>query len=169
MSQESRHKDKVDEIVAQWRIERPDLDPEAKHVTGRVIRLSGIFQDAYAEAFAPLGINETDYGILAPLRRAGVPFELNPTELAKQRMMTSGGMTAAVDRLERKGLVTRVPNPADRRSNLVRLTDDGLRIVDEAMVRHAAVEADLVGTLNATDRRRLTDLLRRLLLALEPA
>ena len=132
--------DAVDAIVEQWRRERPDLDPSAKHITGRIIRLGGIFQQVYGAAFDALGINETDYGVLAPLRRAGPPFELTPTELARQRMMTSGGMTAAIDRVERKGLVTRAPNPADRRGSLVRLTDEGRRVIDAAMERHAEVE-----------------------------
>jgi aminoglycoside phosphotransferase len=107
--------DAVDVIVEQWRRERPDLDPSAKEITGRIIRLASLFQQANADAFEPLGLNEGDYGVLAPLRRAGVPHELTPTELARHRMMTSGGMTAALDRLERKGFVARVPNPAGRR------------------------------------------------------
>lgn len=160
--------DAVDAIVEEWHRERPELDPSAKHVTGRVIRLAARFQQAYADAFAPLGINEADYGILAPLRRAGPPFELTPTELARHRMITSGGMTAAIDRVERKGLVSRAPNPVDRRGSLVRLTDEGRRVVDEAMGRHADVEHELVAALAAEDRERLAGLLRRLVLALDP-
>ena len=157
--------DAVDAIVEQWRRERPDLDPSAKHITGRIIRLGGIFQQVYGDAFEALGINETDYGVLAPLRRAGPPFELTPTELARQRMMTSGGMTAAIDRVERKGLVARAPNPADRRGSLVRLTDEGRRVIDAAMERHAEVEHELVAALGEKDRDRLTTMLRALLLA----
>ena len=118
---------------------------------------------------APLGINEGDYGILAPLRRAGPPFALSPTELARHRMITSGGMTPALDRLERKGFVTRRPNPGDRRSSLVVLTDAGLAVVDEAMSVHAAVEQRLVAALDESERASLTDTLRRLLIANEPA
>jgi DNA-binding MarR family transcriptional regulator len=159
--------DAVDEIIAQWRRERPELDASAKEVAGRIIRLTGLFQQAYGEAFAPLGITEGEYGILAPLRRAGEPFELTPTELARQRMMTSGGMTAAIDRLERKGLVARSPNPADRRGSLVRLTDEGRRVIDEAMARHVDVEHRLVAVLSPADRDHLSALLRTLLLAVD--
>jgi DNA-binding MarR family transcriptional regulator len=161
--------DHVDEIVAQWRRERPDLDPAAKQVTGRVIRLAGLFQQAFGEAFAPLGITEGEYGILAPLRRAGAPFELTPSALARQRMMTSGGMTAAIDRLERRGLVARTPNPADRRGSLVRLTDAGRQVIDEGMARHVEVEHALVAGLARDDREQLVALLRTLLLAVDAA
>ena len=64
--------DAVDAIVDAWRRERPDLDPSAKHVTGRIVRLASIFQDAFAAAFAPLGLTDGDYGVLATLRRAGL-------------------------------------------------------------------------------------------------
>lgn len=175
MRQESRWQDKqaatdaIDAIVGQWRRERPELDPSAKQVTGRVVRLASLFQDAYAAAFAPLGVNGGDYGVLVALRRSGAPYELTPTGLARQRMMTSGGMTAAIDRLERKGLVARLPNPSDRRGSLVKLTGDGLRIVDRAMELHAEVEHGLVAGLGASERRQLERLLRKLLLTVDPA
>ena len=171
MRQDALHQeesvDAVDAIVEQWHRERPDLDPSAKPVTGRIIRLAGLFQQAYGQAFAPMGINEADYGILAALRRVGAPFELTPTELARQRMMTSGGMTAAIDRVERKGLAARAPNPTDRRGSLVRLTDEGVRIIDEAMARHVEVERELVAALAPDEAEHLAGLLRRVLLAVE--
>ena len=161
--------DAVDAIVEQWRRERPELDPSGKEITGRIIRLSALFQRAYGEAFEPLGITEGEYSILSPLRRAGEPFELTPTELARHRMLTSGGMTAALDRLERKGLLARAPNPADRRGSLVRLTDEGRRVVDEAMARHVEVERELVAGLGDADREQLASLLRALVISLEGA
>jgi DNA-binding MarR family transcriptional regulator len=161
--------DAVDVIVEEWRRERPDLDPSAKEVTGRVIRLASLFQQAYSETFGPLGLNDGDYGVLVPLRRAGAPHELTPTELAKHRMMTSGGMTAALDRLERKGLVARVPNPADRRGSLVRLTETGRALIDEAMTQHVLTEQRLVSGLDEEERGQLRVLLRKLLQTLDTA
>jgi DNA-binding MarR family transcriptional regulator len=159
--------DAVDAIVEQWHRERPDLDPSAKHLTGRIIRLAGHFHAAFGERFAPLGITDGDFGILASLRRAGDPFELTPTELTRTQMMTSGGMTAAVDRLERKDLVARKPNPADRRGNLVGLTEGGRRVVDQAMELHAATEQTLVAGLDEDERATMERLLRRLVLSVE--
>jgi DNA-binding MarR family transcriptional regulator len=170
MGQDALHRDGsdgVDAIVEQWRRERSDLDVSAKQVTGRIVRLAGLFQQAYGAAFDDLGITDADYGILAPLRRAGAPFQLTPTELARQKMMTSGGMTAAIDRLERRGLVTRTPNPADRRGSLVGLTEEGRSVIDEAMGRHVEVEHQVLAGLGAQQRTDLEGLLRSLLLALE--
>src|SRR5687768_834681 len=115
--------DAVDRIIEQWRRERPDLDPSAKAITGRVTRLQRLISESFAdEAFGPHGLNGADYGILATLRRAGRPYELTPTQLARQQMVTSGGMTAMLDRLQGRGLLERAPNPEDRRGSIVRLT-----------------------------------------------
>ena len=159
--------DAVDAIVDEWRRERPELDPSAKHITGRIVRLASLFQQSYGDAFVPIGLQNGDYGVLAALRRAGAPFQLTPTDLARHRMMTSGGMTAAIDRLERKGLVSRLPNPNDRRGNLVKLTDDGRRIVDAAMNVHADVEHRLVAGLDEHEREALQRLLRKLLTSVD--
>jgi DNA-binding MarR family transcriptional regulator len=161
-------RDAIDVIVDEWRRERPDLDPTAKEVTGRIIRLASLFERTYSDTFARFGLNEGDYSVLAPLRRAGAPHELTPTELAKHRMITSGGMTAALDRLERKGLVKRAPNPADRRGSLVRLTPEGKDVVDRAMTTHAQTEHQLLAGLDKRERAQLHTLLRKLLHAVEP-
>ena len=160
--------DAVDRILEQWRAERPDLDPSAKAITGRIVRLSSIFQRRFGEAFAELDLTEGDYGVLVALRRSGAPFELTPTELARTRMMTSGGMTAVIDRLERRSLLERVPNPADRRGSIVRLTGEGRSVIDRAMEIHAVVEHELLTVLTDQDRESLAGLLRRLLLGVDP-
>jgi DNA-binding MarR family transcriptional regulator len=171
LQQDMAGADAVDAIVAQWQVERPDLDPTAKHITGRIVRLAWLFQQAFErdkqQAFAEHGLKESDFGVLSPLRRAGEPFELTPTELARHRMITSGGMTAALDRLEGKGLIVRVPNPDDRRGSLVRLTEAGREVIDASMVLHAEVEHKLVAPLDDQDRADLQRILRKLLIATE--
>ncbi len=159
--------DAVDAIVEQWQRERPDLDPSAKRVTGRIVRLASLFHQAFADAFEAAGLSPGDYGVLVALRRAGAPFRLTPTELARQRMMTSGGMTPVLDRLERQGLVARLPNPEDRRGSLVELTKQGRRAVDAAMERHTGAEHALVEGLDAGEREQLAALLRKLVLSVD--
>jgi DNA-binding MarR family transcriptional regulator len=166
-SDKAKSGDAIDSVIAQWRSERPDLDPSAKEVTGRIVRLGSLIGQAYAGAFATLGLGDGDYGVLVALRRAGEPHELTPTELARQRMMTSGGMTAAIDRLERQGLVARAPNPADRRGVLIGLAPAGRELVDRAMELHAETEQRLVAALSAREREQLGALLRKLVLSIE--
>ncbi len=160
--------DAVDGIVAAWAVEKPELDTTAKHVTGRIVRLGALFQRAFGESSATVGLDNADFGILAALRRAGPDYAITPTELARRRMMTSGGMTAAVDRLDRRGLVDRVPNPTDRRGSLVRLTDEGRDAIDRAVELQQDVERRLGAPLDDAELAQLTDLLRRLLVAVDP-
>ena len=171
MSQDARQQgtsDAVDVIVDDWSRECPRLDTSAKQVTGRIVRLSALFQQAFAESSAEAGLDGAGFGILAALRRAGADRPVTPTELARRRMMTSGGMTAALDRLERRGLVERVPNPDDRRGSLVRLTEDGRAAIEAAVDRQAEVERRLVEPLTAKEAAQLVVLLRKLLLATDP-
>ena len=155
----------------QWLTERPDLDSSGKHVTGRIVRLASLFLQVFERdkqrAFAEHGLKESDFGVLSPLRRVGEPFELTPTELARHKMITSGGMTAALDRLEAKGMIVRVPNPNDRRGSLVRLTERGREVIDASMELHADVEQKLVAPLSEQERADLQRLLRKLLIATE--
>ena len=170
MSQDAFHQaiDQVDRFIEAWAVELPDLDTSAKHVTGRIVRLAALFQQAFGESHATVGIDNPDFGVLAALRRAGPDCTLTPTELAHRRMMTSGGMTAAIDRLARRGLVERLPNPADRRGSLVRLTDEGRSIIERAAALQADVEKRLVTSLDEDEVDQLTDLLRRLLVDVDP-
>lgn len=159
--------DAVDVIVEQWRKERPDLDPSAKHVSGRIVRLATLLEHAYGQALAPVGIDLGAYSVLVALRRAGAPYQLTPTELTRHRLMTSGGMTALIDRLERRGLVSRSPNPTDRRGSLIRLTDEGRAVIDQAMQLHEQAEHRQLEALDDGERDQLTNLLRKLLLAVD--
>jgi DNA-binding MarR family transcriptional regulator len=155
--------DRVDRIMAQWREVRPDLDPSGKAVTGRVVRAAELISRRNQAVFAPLGIRDGEYSALSALRRSGAPYELSPSQMSEHLMVTSGGLSLMLDRLERAGLVRRRPNPQDRRSVLVSLTDDGLRRIDEAMTLHAGVEQGIVGGLSAHEIAQLGDLLAKLL------
>lgn len=157
--------DDVDRIVAQWARERPDLRTEAMAVFGRVYRLARLLGDRQEEVYGALGLSRGDFDVLATLRRAGVPFQLAPKELTRSLMLTSGGMTGRLDRLEARGLVRRSPDPADRRGLTITLTDPGRALVDRAVTAGVDAQRAVLDRLPAADRARLSDLLRDLLAA----
>jgi DNA-binding MarR family transcriptional regulator len=159
--------DRVDLILEQWRRERPELDTSTMGVIGRVNRLSTLFGQAHTEVFARFGLDRGEFDVLATLRRSGAPFRLSPTQLFRSLMMSSGGMTSRIDRLERAGLVRRVPDPRDRRSVRVELTEHGLKTVDDAVAAHVENQHRLLASVPPEDRERLAGLMRALLLALE--
>jgi len=82
--------------------------------------------------------------------------------------LTSGAMTNRIDRLEQKGLVRRLHDPADRRRVLVELTAEGVERVENATKARFEIAAAAVSGLDRRSRRQLSNLLRSLLLAQEP-
>lgn len=152
--------DDVDRLLADWRRERPEVDLSPMEVFSRVSRLSRLLDRARQDAFAAHDIGAWEFDVLAALRRAGEPYELSPGRLLKQTMVTSGTMTNRVDRLLARGLVSRSPDPADRRGVLVRLTDAGRVAVDGALESLVAGEQDLLRGLDPDQRRELSTLLR---------
>ena len=158
--------DVVDRIVGQWRAERPDLDVSPMEVIGRVSRLSRLIDRRLGENFAAHGIESWMYDVLATLRRCGEPYELSPGDLMRQTMVTTGAITNRIDRLVERGLVERRHSETDRRRVIVRLTPDGLRLVDQVAPGHYELERDLLAGLSAPARRRLAASLRTVLLHL---
>ncbi|NJA55441.1 MarR family winged helix-turn-helix transcriptional regulator [Streptomyces sp. NEAU-H3] len=154
--------DEVDRLVAAWRRERPDLDVEPLEVLSRVSRLARHLDRARRLAFAELHLETWEFDGLTALRRAGQPYQLSPGQLLTQTLVTSGTMTNRIDRLTKKNLVERLPDPSDRRGVLVRLTPSGRAVADAALAGLLAPERALLSELSRTQRQDLADLLRQL-------
>lgn len=163
-----RDPDHVDVIAGQWRRERPDLDVAPLALLGRLFRFAQLADSALAEGVKPYGLQLGWFDLLAALRRAGAPYELNPKQLMAATLLSSGGMTKRLDRLAEAGLVERRPDPGDRRGTLVRLTDHGKTTIDQALGAHVANEERILSSLNTADRRSLDSLLRTLLAGVDP-
>ena len=159
----------MDEILAQWRRERPDLNVDPLGLYGRLFRIVHLSDDALVKGLAPYGLQSGWFDLLAALRRAGAPYELNPTRLMHATLLSSSGMTKRLDRMEAAGFVERRPDPHDRRGTLVRLTRRGKRVIDAAVETHVGNEERLLGALTAVERRTLDGLLKNLLVPLEQA
>ena len=159
----AQRKDAVDAIIEQWAGVRPDLDTRAMEVFGRIYRLSRTMGDRMEKAYAPYGISRGEFDVLATLRRSGEPYTLSPRQLSATLMLTTGGMTGRLDKLERAGLLRRSPDPHDRRALQVTLTEKGLAVIDEAVGAGLAVQTEALSTMNDEQAGQLADLLRELL------
>ncbi|MEU2739308.1 MarR family transcriptional regulator [Streptomyces sp. NPDC007095] len=155
--------DPVDAIIEQWATVRPDLDTAAMEVFGRVFRLARTMGDRMEKAYTPFGISRGEFDVLATLRRSDAPYTLSPRQLSATLMLTTGGMTGRLDKLERAGLLRRSPDPHDRRGLQVTLTDKGLRLIDEAVGAGLAVQTEALAHLDEERAGQLADLLRELL------
>lgn len=118
-------------------------------------------------AYARSHLTRADFDVLATLRRSGPEGSLSPSALSATLMLTSGGMTQRLDRLERAGLVRRSPDPADRRALRITLSDRGTDVVDEAVAAGLAAEQRLLASIPPQRRREIDAMLRELLAAVD--
>ena len=154
--------DTVDHAIAQWAQERPALDVSALHVFGRLHRAYLRYQSSMSTLFAHHDLNTASFDVLAALRRSGPPYRMTSTELARTMLVTTGGVTLRVDRLEKSGLVERVRDSDDRRVVYVYLTAEGIRAIDTAADAHFANELRLLDGLDDDEQQQLAALLRAL-------
>src|SRR5438270_12667176 len=136
---------------------------EPYQVTARISRLGQHIARRQEEAFGAFGLNRGEVGVLGALRLAGPKQQLSPTRLFKGLMLSSAGMTSRLDRLERRGYVTRKPDPDDRRRVLVRLTDAGREVLDAAASANTGRETGMLGHLTGQEQKTLATLLKKLL------
>ena len=160
-------RDYLDTILEQWATERPDLDASPMGVIGRISRLSRLLERNIDRVFASYDLSRGGFDVLAALRRSGPPYQLTPTELYNSLLISSGATTNRLDRLQEQGLVSRLPAPTDRRGVLVALTPKGRRLVDRVIESHLENEHRMLEHLNATERRQLGQLLRKLLVNID--
>ena len=156
-------RDEVDELVAGWQAERPDLDTEPLQVLSRVSRLARHLDRARRSAFAAHDLEAWEFDVLSALRRQGPPYQLSPGALLRATLVTSGTMTNRIDRLAEAGLVSRHPDPLDKRGVLVQLTDRGQVVADGALADLLDRERQLLSGLDGAQRAELASLLRILL------
>lgn len=159
--------DDVDGVVAAWRRERPDLDVAPLEVLSRVSRLARHLDIARRHAFDDQGLEAWEFDVLSALRRSGSPYQLTPGDLLRETLVTSGTMTNRVDRLARRGLLTRQAAPHDGRAVLVTLTEEGRRLADQALEALLEQERTLLAALDEAQRAELAAHLKRLLVDFE--
>jgi DNA-binding MarR family transcriptional regulator len=159
--------DYVAELVADWRAERPDLPVDPVAIVYRVGRLAAHLAAEIDKTFVGSGLSNADFSVLANLRRSGAPFRLTQRRLMDALGLTSGTISARVDRLSRRGLVVRDLDPADGRGVLVTLTAEGERLFEAVAPKHLANEARLVAALFPEEQAELARLLQVLLVEYE--
>ncbi|MFD3563760.1 MarR family winged helix-turn-helix transcriptional regulator [Streptomyces sp. NPDC058686] len=124
-----------------------------------VVRLQGLLERAIAPALAAQGLTAAELDVLGALRSVGDPYQLRPKELTARLLLTTGGLSNVLRRLDARGLVSRVPDPQDGRSHNVRLTPTGIAAAETIT---AEATAALHGALSAVPTEMLEATLRQL-------
>lgn len=159
--------DHVDRLRAQWARELPDLDTEPMAILGRAFRLSNLVRPSIEETFAAYDIDRGEFDVISTLRRSGPPYRLTPTEMYASLMISSGGLTHRLIRLEKAGLIFREKSPDDGRSVIVALTPKGRDLAEQAFRTDMASELEFLRHLTRQDRDTLAALLRKLVSGIE--
>jgi DNA-binding MarR family transcriptional regulator len=158
-----RTPDQIDALVGQWGAQHPDLDVATMARVARLMEVARALEARIAAHAAEIGVDLAEGDVLFTLRRAGAPYRLSPSALSASLLVSSGTLTSRLDRLERKGLIRRVPHATDRRSTEVELTPAAVKAVDIGIRRHVANEQQMLSALGDREQDQLDRLLRKLL------
>lgn len=166
-SESDDERDLLDRILEQWREARPEINAEGMALVPRIFRLASLYDREMTRISRSFRLKAGWLDMLSALRRVGAPHRLSAGELARWTLLSSGGMTKRLDRMEAAGLVRRIPDPDDRRGVLVELTHEGREVIDAAIDAHLALYEELLAPLTAAERERFIELMRKQTLAFE--
>ncbi|MGL4440822.1 MAG: MarR family winged helix-turn-helix transcriptional regulator [Bosea sp. (in: a-proteobacteria)] len=151
----------------QWASVLPDLDTTGMAILGRARVITLSVRPEIEKVFVGFDLDTADFDVLSTLLRSGRPYRLRPTELFRSLMITSGGLTGRLERLQKRGLVERIQDTADGRSLLVALTSEGHEKVQLAIIEDMRTESKMLDGLTQDEKDALAELLRKLALSLE--
>ncbi len=153
--------DRLDRILEKWRRSRPDIDFSTFEVGTRVLRAAHYLQAGLDRIAAGYGLaHQGDLDVLTQLDLLGPQ---TPSMLAQDLLLTSGGMTVRLNRLQGAGLIERKPNPDDGRGVLVYLTPKGRELAQDALVALSQAHAAVIAKLDPADSTNVNRMLRALL------
>ncbi|MFE4668769.1 MarR family winged helix-turn-helix transcriptional regulator [Streptomyces sp. NPDC056716] len=161
-----RGRDFVDHISDAWRATLPSAEHPELALGRRAIRLSTILQDRLSVHLANWDLTRGDYDVLNVLRSSGAPYELRPTDLKASLLLSSGGVTNILNRLEAAGLVEREKDGRDGRSSWVRLTKAGAKTAEDVFYSWSDTLADVFRAVPPEAVQIATDAMREVLIAL---
>jgi DNA-binding MarR family transcriptional regulator len=161
-NESATRKDAIDVALLQWAQERPDLDASPIAVFGRLSRVYLVAQARLRTLLAAYELTPATFDVLANLRRSGPPHRKSAGDIAASSLLSTGGTSFRLDRLEERKLVQRVTGTHDRRVIYVELTTQGCELIDVVMAAHLEQEARMLAGLSVEERAALSLLLRGL-------
>jgi DNA-binding MarR family transcriptional regulator len=150
-------------MVQSWEPEIPGVDFEVEAAVQRINWIFRRIRRRMDETLAEHDLSYEEWGLLGHLKRPGPPYTSTPGKLAEMQGLSSGAMTNRLDRLEEAGLIRRRPDPNDRRSLHVELTEEGQKVWLDTVHAQAAKEAAIGAALNKRELAQLNNLLRKVL------
>jgi DNA-binding MarR family transcriptional regulator len=164
MAAESDH---VAHMIELWHAEAPEMPVAPIGVIARILRAAEHLEYEITRGLSAYGIGNREFDVLSALRRSGPPYALTASQLRHEVLLTSGGLTKLLERLERADLIVRRSDPDDGRVVRVVLTDAGRKLQQAAMEFDLPREERLLAPLDKEQREALAQLLQGLVSGLE--
>lgn len=162
----TEQRDSVDKLVEEAIRDYPFIDPKVETGVDRIRRLHRYFEHLWEQTAKGYDLNSGGYKVLLCLIMDDDRTH-TPGMLAKHCMISTGAMTNRIDRLEARGYVERIRDTEDRRSIKVRITDEGVKVLESALVEQAKAEIDAMSALTEPELDELNGLLGKLTLSFE--
>jgi DNA-binding MarR family transcriptional regulator len=159
--------DHVAHMLELWRAEKPEAPIVPIGVIARILRAAQHLEHEITRGLSAYGLNNREFDVLSALRRSGPPYALTASALRREVLLTSGGLTKLLERLELAGLIARQQDPDDGRVVQVVLSDAGRELQQAAMDFDLPREERLLAALDEEQRQTLAHLLQVLLSSLE--
>lgn len=163
---EKKH-DSVDIIKREFAQTLPGVEVGAAAITGRIRRTNFNLNRNAEEVFNGFNTTGASFDVLAALYSAGPPYQMTPTQFYRGHMMSSAGVTARLDVVERAGLAARSRDPRDRRGVIVTLTRAGQKLVRDAARALYRRQAFVQTLYTERERKQVLSLMKRLLSSLQ--
>src|SRR6185437_1651635 len=161
MTPKAAERDHVDRFLDEIHLVFPDLDLEVEGIVDRIAGIARRLNRTMDETLAEFDLDNAEHKTLSVLAQSGAPFRSTPGRLAKRMELSSGAMTNRLDRLEEADLIRRLPDPEDRRSVVVELTDHGRETIQKAIGVQDQQEALVAAALNPREKSQINALLRK--------
>ena len=153
-------RDLVDTFQLEWDASYPGMHFKCVPSVTRLVRMGEYIARAVDETLAEFDLNRGEAEVLFALVR-NPHIDITPKIIQTRILVSSGGLTRRLDRLEEKGLISRLPDPKP--------TKDGIVLALRAHKAHTEKEARLVATLSENEKKILEKLLKKLILSQEDA
>lgn len=132
----------IDQVVKDWAQNVPELDVNAFSVQLKLYQINFITSRTYNQIADDFSLSDVDVSVLMIIRRERRDRPVRPSDLWRSLHMRPSAITYRVDRLHERGLVERVLDESDRRAWLLRLTEEGMRVVSEIVLRFNKTTVD---------------------------
>ncbi|WP_269618541.1 MarR family winged helix-turn-helix transcriptional regulator [Zhongshania sp. BJYM1] len=153
----------VDELRRQQLDNWPEMYEAAEPTVLRILRASDVFMKQTTAELQNYKLSRAEFDALATLRRQSSPHRITPTELCKALLISSGGLTKLLHRLESAKLISRPASPEDGRSLLVQLSSKGKELIETLVAPMGQLHANRMRNLSANERAHLDRLLKKMM------